>query len=192
MVLFICRICFLLCLVVHSSAVSLEATLIAVDNSAYMINGDHRPDRLTCQYECVNLICNVKVQNPENTIGLMAMACPQFQCPQVHVTPATNQDVGAILLKLDQINTNPGNTVRFESAMKVGWMSLKNRMNKNQRPRIVAFVGSPLCIDDAAALIRWAKRLRKNSVAVRPHLAFAHAQKSPAHCKRYCSVHPFI
>ena len=36
--------------------------------------------------------------------------------------------------------------MQFEKAMKVGWLSLKRRMNKNQKPRIVAFVGSPLRI----------------------------------------------
>ena len=153
-------------LVSRTNGVALEATLIAIDNSAYMINGDHRPDRLTCQYECVNLICNVKVQNPESTIGLMTMSCPTDQCPQVHVTPAVNQEVGPILMKLDELNRSPEHAVQFESAMKVGWMSLRNRMNKNQRPRIIAFVGSPLTIKDAPALIRWGKRLRKNSVAV--------------------------
>ncbi len=40
----------------------LEATLIAVDNSGYMINTDHRPSRLQSQYECVNLVCTVKTQ----------------------------------------------------------------------------------------------------------------------------------
>ena len=40
----------------------LEATLIAVDNSGYMINTDHRPSRMQSQYECVNLVCTVKTQ----------------------------------------------------------------------------------------------------------------------------------
>jgi hypothetical protein len=41
----------------------LEATLIAVDNSGYMINTDHRPSRLQSQYECVNLVCTVKTRS---------------------------------------------------------------------------------------------------------------------------------
>ena len=81
--------------------VGLEATLIAVDNSGYMINSDHRPSRLQSQYECVNLVCQVKTQNPENTIGLLTMGCQSdSDCPHVHVTPATNQHSGPVLISM--------------------------------------------------------------------------------------------
>ena len=149
----------------------LEATLIAVDNSGHMINSDHRPSRLQSQYEGVNLVCTVKTQNPENTVGLMAMGCQTDQdCPRVLVTPATNQMIGPILIAMSKVNDQIGghgpNRVRFEKAMRTAYLSLKHRVNKNQRPRIVAFVGSPLAGEDKSELVKWGKRLRKNNVAV--------------------------
>ena len=42
---------------------------------------------------------------------------------------------------------------------------LKHRQNKNQRQRIVVFVGSPIA-EDEAALVKLGKKLKKNSVAV--------------------------
>lgn len=84
-----------------AGGVGLEATLIAVDNSGYMINSDHRPSRLQSQYECVNLVCTVKTQNPENTIGLLTMGCRSDEdCPRVHITPATNQQTGPIIIAM--------------------------------------------------------------------------------------------
>lgn len=149
----------------------LEATLIAVDNSGYMVNSDHRPSRLQSQYECVNLVCTVKTQNPENTVGLMAMGCEDDDaCPRVLVTPATNQQIGPILISMSSLNDQIGragsNRVRFEKAMRTAYLSLKHRANKNQNPRIVAFVGSPLLGEDKSELVKWGKKLRKNNVAV--------------------------
>lgn len=44
-------------------------------------------------------------------------------------------------------------------------LALKHRQNKNQRQRVVVFVGSPIA-EDEPALIKLAKKLKKNSVAV--------------------------
>jgi 26S proteasome regulatory subunit N10 len=42
---------------------------------------------------------------------------------------------------------------------------LKHRRNRNQRQRVIAFVGSPLT-EDEASLVRLAKKLKKNNIAV--------------------------
>ena len=165
------RACVFAALALAVGGAGLEATLIAVDNSGHMINTDHRPSRLQNQYECVNLVCTVKTQNPENTVGLMAMGCRgDDECPTVAVTPATNQLIGPILVAMskinDQIGSRGANRVRFEKAMRAAYLSLKHRVNKNQRPRIVAFLGSPLAGEDKTELVKWGKRLRKNNVAV--------------------------
>ncbi|EKX45774.1 26S proteasome regulatory complex, subunit RPN10 [Guillardia theta CCMP2712] len=157
----------LLCCLLHSGgSVPLEATIIAVDNSMHMINGDHRPNRFQCQQECVNLICNVKTQNPENTIGLMTMACLPNEYPCVHIAPAMNQDGDLIQHLLEKLGNDLSYEMRFEESMKIAWASLKHRMNKNQRPRIVAFVAGPLEIQDQQDLIKFGKKLRKNNVAI--------------------------
>ena len=53
---------------------------------------------LSCEHVSivVNIISALKLstgvlQNPENTVGLMTMACLPSECPRVRVTPAVNQ-----------------------------------------------------------------------------------------------------
>ena len=53
----------------------LEATVIIVDNSEYMRNGDYHPDRFHAQSDAVTTLFQTKVDsNPENTVGYMTMA----------------------------------------------------------------------------------------------------------------------
>nr|GEU62754.1 26S proteasome non-ATPase regulatory subunit 4 homolog [Tanacetum cinerariifolium] len=53
----------------------LEATMICIDNSEWMRNGDYSPTRFQAQADAVNLICGAKTQsNPENTVGVLTMA----------------------------------------------------------------------------------------------------------------------
>ena len=44
-------------------------------------------------------------------------------------------------------------------------LALKHRQNKNQRQRIIVFVGSPIEADEKT-LVKLAKKMKKNSVAV--------------------------
>ena len=53
----------------------LEATIIIVDNSEYMRNGDYPPDRFRAQSDAVTTLFQTKVDsNPENTVSFMTMA----------------------------------------------------------------------------------------------------------------------
>lgn len=53
----------------------LEATLMIIDNSEYMRNGDYVPSRFDAQADAVNTVFQTKIDsNPENTVGLMTMA----------------------------------------------------------------------------------------------------------------------
>ena len=48
---------------------SLEATLVCVDNSEWTRNGDFAPTRWQAQADAVNLLAGAKTQaNPENTV----------------------------------------------------------------------------------------------------------------------------
>lgn len=47
----------------------------------------------------------------------------------------------------------------------VSQLALKHRQNKNQRQRVIAFVGSPLEADEKA-LVKLAKKMKKNNVAI--------------------------
>lgn len=124
-----------------------------------MRNGDYLPTRMESQADAVNLVCNVKTQqNPESTVGVMTMA---GRSPEVLVTPT--QDLGKILTALHNV-TIKGQS-KFVSAIQVAQLALKHRQNKNQRQRVIAFVGSPL-EDDQKELVKLGKKLKKNNVAV--------------------------
>lgn len=53
----------------------IEATMIIVDNSEFMRNGDYQPSRFGAQADAANTVFQSKVDsNPENSVGLMTMA----------------------------------------------------------------------------------------------------------------------
>lgn len=143
----------------------LEATMIIIDNSEYMRNGDYQPSRYLAQSDAVNVIFGRKTNsNPENTVGLMTMA---GKTPQVLATPTT--DIGKILSALHDAKIS--DECDLQTGLQVAQLALKHRQNKNQRQRIIAFVGSPLFEgsageEKAKALTRLAKKLKKNNVAV--------------------------
>ncbi|CAG8511491.1 12126_t:CDS:2 [Rhizophagus irregularis] len=104
----------------------LEATMLVLDNSEWMRNGDYTPTRLEAQKDAVNLIFGSKTNsNPENTVGLLTMA---GKGPEVLVT--LTSDIGKILTALHNIK-----------------------------------IGSPIEADEKT-LVKLAKKMKKNSVAV--------------------------
>ncbi|KAL0565363.1 proteasome regulatory particle base subunit rpn10 [Marasmius crinis-equi] len=53
----------------------LEATMMMIDNSEYMRNGDYQPTRFDAQADAVNVVFQTKIDsNPENAVGVMSMA----------------------------------------------------------------------------------------------------------------------
>ncbi|KAI9282729.1 hypothetical protein BY458DRAFT_130199 [Sporodiniella umbellata] len=137
----------------------MEASMVVVDNSEWMRNGDYSPTRLVAQNEAVNLIFSSKTQsNPENTVGLMTAA---GKGPDVLVTLTT--DVGKILSALHGIKA--GGKSNFLTSIQIAQLALKHRQNRNQHQRIIVFVASPLETDEKT-LVKLAKKLKKNNVAV--------------------------
>jgi len=137
----------------------LEATVICLDNSDWMRNGDYTPTRLEAQQDAINLICGAKTQqNPESTVAVLAGA---GKSAEVLVT--LTSDLGKVLSSLAE--TKIGGTFDFLGAMQVAQLVLKHRQNKNQHQRVIVFVGSPIAAD-AEALLRLSKRLKKNNIAV--------------------------
>eukprot|EP01119_Soliformovum_irregulare_P005506 TRINITY_DN17263_c0_g1_i1.p1 TRINITY_DN17263_c0_g1~~TRINITY_DN17263_c0_g1_i1.p1 ORF type:complete len:375 (-),score=89.71 TRINITY_DN17263_c0_g1_i1:41-1165(-) len=138
----------------------LEASIVCIDTSDWMRNGDYVPTRLEAQQDAVNLICGAKTQsNPENTVGVVAFG---GKSPEVLVT--LTSDLGKILQTLG--STRLGGNLNFLSGMQVAQLALKHRQNKSQHQRIIVFVGSPLSSCDSNEMVRLAKRLKKNNVAV--------------------------
>ncbi|XP_074640507.1 26S proteasome non-ATPase regulatory subunit 4-like [Tubulanus polymorphus] len=135
----------------------LESTILCVDNSDYMRNGDFLPTRLQAQQDAVNLISHSKTRsNPENNVGLLTLASTEVLC-------TLTTDTGRVLSKLHQVQ--PRGEISFMSGIRIAHLALKHRQGKNHKMRIVAFVGSPIT-EDEKELIKLAKRLKKEKVNV--------------------------
>lgn len=133
----------------------LESTMICVDNSDYMRNGDFLPTRLQAQQDAVNLVCHSKTRsNPENNVGLLTLA-------NVEVLATLTSDVGRILSKLHRVQ--PNGDINLLTGIRIAHLALKHRQGKNHKMRIVVFVGSPINSDEKE-LVKLAKRLKKEKV----------------------------
>ncbi|KAJ7661590.1 hypothetical protein DFH06DRAFT_1192734 [Mycena polygramma] len=142
----------------------LEATMMIIDNSEYMRNGDYQPTRFDAQSDAVTTVVQTKIDsNPENTVGIMTMA---GKGPEVLVTHT--KDIGQILQAIHTTSSKIGGEIDIPTAIAIAQLALKHRSNKNLRQRIIVFVASPL--DGAAAdekgMVKLAKKLKKNNVAI--------------------------
>ncbi|CAK7334225.1 unnamed protein product [Dovyalis caffra] len=145
--------------ILRSVTMVLEATMICIDNSEWMRNGDYSPSRFQAQCDAVNLICGAKTQsNPENTVGILTMAGKGVR---VLVTPTS--DLGKILACMHGLEI--GGEMNLAAGIQVAQLALKHRQNKKQQPRIIVFVGSPIK-QDKKALEMIGRKLKKNNVAL--------------------------
>nr|XP_029123181.1 26S proteasome non-ATPase regulatory subunit 4 homolog isoform X3 [Elaeis guineensis] len=137
----------------------LEATMICIDNSEWMRNGDYPPTRFQAQADAVNLICGAKTQsNPENTVGVLTMAGKGVR---VLVTPTS--DLGKILACMHGLEI--GGEMNLTAGIQVAQLALKHRQNKKQQQRIIVFAGSPIKYDKKI-LEAIGRKLKKNSVSL--------------------------
>ncbi|MED6210810.1 proteasome regulatory particle base subunit rpn10 [Stylosanthes scabra] len=137
----------------------LEATMICIDNSEWMRNGDYSPSRFQAQADAVNLICGAKTQsNPENTVGVLTMAGKGVR---VLVTPTS--DLGKILACMHGLEI--GGDMNLAAGIQVAQLALKHRQNKKQQQRIIVFAGSPVK-HEKKVLEMIGRKLKKNSVAL--------------------------
>jgi len=135
----------------------LESTIICIDNSQYMRNGDFNPTRLQAQQDAVNLITQSKTRsNPESNVALMTLS-------DLSVLVGLTNESGKILAKLNQVT--PNGCLKFISGIKIAHLCLKHRQGKNHKTRIVAFVGSPIETDEKE-MIKLAKKLKKEKVNI--------------------------
>nr|CAG4646370.1 EOG090X08NC [Macrothrix elegans] len=135
----------------------LESTMICVDNSEFMRNGDFIPSRLQAQQDAVNMVCHSKTRsNPENNVGLLTLA-------NTKVLATLTTDAGRILSKLHQVQ--PEGTINLLTGVRIAHLALKHRQGKNHRTRIVVFIGSPINFDEKE-LNKLARKLKKEKVNV--------------------------
>jgi 26S proteasome regulatory subunit N10 len=125
-----------------------------------MRNGDYLPSRLEAQHDAATMIFNAKTQaNRESTVGMLTSSGPSG--PQVLVTLC--DDLGKILQALHRVSIHGQSDIA--TALQIAQLALKHRQNKNQRQRVFLFVGSPIA-EDEKSLVKLAKKLKKNNVAV--------------------------
>eukprot|EP00953_Heterococcus_sp_UTEX-ZZ885_P004597 2984-Heterococcus_DN1.PRE.8 len=149
----------------------LESTMLCLDNSDWMRNGDYIPTRLEAQHDAANLVCGTKTQsNPESTVGVLTMA---GKGPELLVSPT--DDMGKILNSLHDVKI--GGSTNLAAAIQIAQLALKHRRNKHGGQRLVLFVASPIT-DDVKSLVKTTqcddtpgssqvgKLLKKNNVAV--------------------------
>ncbi|CAI5732634.1 unnamed protein product [Peronospora destructor] len=137
----------------------LEATMICLDNSEWMRNGDYIPSRLEAQHDAANLLCGTKTQaNPESTVGVLAMAGKSIQ-----VLASPTDDMGTLLSAIHRVEI--GGAMKLANAIQVAQLALKHRRNKTGGQRVVVFIGSPI-EEDEKQLTKIGKLLKKNNIAV--------------------------
>lgn len=87
--------------------------------------------------------------------------------PEVLVTHT--KDLGQVLGGVHAASKKVGGEIDIPTALAVAQLALKHRENKNLRQRVIVFVGSPPGDGpdkDEQAMIKLAKKLKKNNVAV--------------------------
>ncbi|OII76299.1 ubiquitin interaction motif family protein [Cryptosporidium andersoni] len=140
---------------------TLEATVICLDNSEFSRNTDYGTSRLLQQQDAANFISGIKTQqNPENLVGILSMAGDRVE---LRVTPTS--DLGKTLQAMHEIRIY--GKIDLIRGIQIAQLALKHRLNKNLKQRIVCFIGSPICDEvNEKQLEKLGKILKKNNVAL--------------------------
>ncbi|KAK6588291.1 26S proteasome regulatory subunit S5A [Cryptosporidium xiaoi] len=140
---------------------TLEATVICLDNSNYSRNSDYGTSRIIQQQDAVNFISGIKTQqNPENLVGILSMAGERIE---LRVTPTS--DLGKAMHSI--VGMRLCGKIDIMRGIQIAQLALKHRLNKNLKQRIICFVGSPLDDDvSEKQLEKLGKTLKKNNVSI--------------------------
>jgi len=136
-----------------------ESTVICVDNSEAMLNGDFPPSRLLAQRLAAGDLIEKKVtDHPESNVGLLSTADLRMRsglvCKNRH----------RIISKLHEIAAK--GDMRLIQSLKIARMALTNRRYRRCKCKIVVFVGSEVTGVKEAKLVKLAKQLRKENISV--------------------------
>lgn len=139
---------------------TLESTIICVDNSEFARNGDFTPSRFGVQQDVIQTICRAKIRaNPENNVGLLAIAGKK-----PHLVNTLTQDTNKLLTGFANLK-HDGVVNNFTISLRTAHLALKHRLSKNHRQRIVFMICSPL-EESENEIIKLAKKLKKEKVNV--------------------------
>mmetsp|Transcript_1952 Transcript_1952/g.5811 ORF Transcript_1952/g.5811 Transcript_1952/m.5811 type:complete len:169 (-) Transcript_1952:305-811(-) len=101
-----------------------ESTMICLDTSEWMRNGDYVPSRLDAQQDAANLLSTTKCDlNPENTVGLLTMGRDR-----VELLASPTEDAGRLLSAIAGISMGGKSSVC--SGIAIARLALKHRRNK--------------------------------------------------------------
>ncbi|KAH9249650.1 hypothetical protein BASA81_012619 [Batrachochytrium salamandrivorans] len=143
----------------------LEATVVCLDGSEFMRNGDYAPNRLDAMKDCASLLVDAKfAMNPESSVGVVASGFalgPKSLCSCSPADSAINPLNACSSLAIQ----NTGSDFPFCASLQVAALTLKHRRNKNGQARVVLFCGSPIA-DSEEQMVKTAKNLKKNNIAV--------------------------
>ena len=147
----------------------LEAIIICLDNSDWTRNGDYFPSRWETQIDAANFIIENKCEkNPENALGIISMAS------KVEVHSSLTNEESRLLHCISDISIN--GECDILTALNISMLTLKHRMNKNQKQRIILFVGSPIKnTPQEMSLI--GKKLKKYNVSM-DIISFGHVEEN--------------
>ncbi|KAK2198305.1 bifunctional Ubiquitin interacting motif/von Willebrand factor A-like domain superfamily/von Willebrand factor [Babesia duncani] len=138
---------------------SIEATLICIDNSEYSRNGDFVPTRLGAQMDAVGLIASAKLAEQfENSVGIVCLAGKGSR-----LLSAPSNDLGLFLSDLHMLQ--PHGDADFLKGIQTAQLALKHRLNKSQKQRIICFVASPIK-EPIKHFVALGKMLKKNNVTL--------------------------
>ncbi|KAF4669896.1 26S proteasome non-ATPase regulatory subunit 4 [Perkinsus olseni] len=151
---------------------SVEAVMLCLDTSEWCRNADYVPDRIQAETEAANLICGAKSQqHPETAVGVLTMSgSSDGSGVDLRQTPTTN--LGEMLTALSNLSPevkdfgpNGPRSADLVRGIQTAQLVLKHRQNKNQKQRIVCFVGSPVGATKKQ-METLGKNLKKNNVAI--------------------------
>jgi len=94
----------------------LESTIICMDNSEYMRNGDFLPTRLQAQQDAVGMVAQAKLRsNPESNVGLVSLG-------SLEMLLTLTTDHGKALAKIHSVT--PKGFINLIPAIKIAHLAL--------------------------------------------------------------------
>lgn len=135
-----------------------DSTIICIDSSEHMRNGDYFPTRMEAQMDAMMRVIRHTIRtNPENTTGILKMSGG----PQMLLTLTSDRD--RLLSTIQDVKIGGG--LDLIRSLHIALLALRHRPEKFHQQRLVVFVGSPVHCN-REELIRLGKQMRKNGVAL--------------------------
>ena len=136
----------------------LETTLLWLDLSGFMRNGDYAPSRLACELDAAIATIEAKRgSHPESTVGIVCVTETSTR-----VLVSATADEPKLLASLHGL-TASGGAPDFVVALKTSKLALKHRKTKTGGQRIIIFTGSPINAKPEE-LKKLGEQLRKDNV----------------------------